>query len=81
MRQAVSSLLVDDIEQQLRQSLTRVQPDQEFVDHLHSRLKNPSQLSIEQRLSLGRGLLLVAGSLVSGILLLFLLRQLRLSSN
>lgn len=81
MRSAASVTLVDEIEQQLKQSLTRVQPDQEFVNHLHSRLQHPSQLSIEKRQSLGLGLLLITASLFSGIVFVFLMRLFRPASS
>lgn len=81
MRSAMTVTLVDEIEQQLKQSLTRVQPDQEFVNHLHRRLKHPSQLSVEKRQSLGLGLLLITASLFSGIAFVFLLRLFRPASS
>jgi hypothetical protein len=80
MRLIFSSLYVDDLENQLKQSLRKVEPNQDFVDHLHNRLTNPSNLSIERRQSYGLGLFLVAISLLGGVLLVSLLRILRSAS-
>lgn len=67
---------VDDLEQQLKLSLRRVDPNPKFVDHLHDRLTTPSQFIIEHRHSIGIELALVAISLFAGILLIWLLREL-----
>lgn len=77
MRPAYSPIVVEDLEQQLKQSLRKVEPNPEFVNHLQDRLTNPIQLSVERRQSLGCGLLLIAGSFLSGLLLFLLVRQLR----
>jgi hypothetical protein len=77
MRPAFSLTVVEDLEQQLKQSLRKVEPNPEFVNHLQDRLTNPVQLSVERRQSIGCGLLLVAASFMAGLLVLLLVRQLR----
>jgi hypothetical protein len=77
MRPAFSPVVVEDLEQQLKQSLRKIEPNPEFVNHLQDRLTNPVQLSVERRQSIGCGLLLIAGSFMSGVLLLLLVRQFR----
>jgi hypothetical protein len=81
MRATFSPNAVDDLEQQLKLSLKKVEPNPAFVDHLQIRLTNPVQLSVERRQSIGLGLLLIAGSFMSGIVLLLLMRQLRPASS
>lgn len=71
---------VESLEQQLMRSLRPVQPDRQFVDHLHSRLTTPVDTTVERRQHLGFSLLLIAGSLASGVFLVWLIRQLRGSS-
>ena len=77
MRPAVSPIVVEDLEQQLKQSLRKVEPNPDFITHLQDRLTDPSLPSVEKRQSLGRGLLLLVVSFLSGILLLWLMRQFR----
>jgi hypothetical protein len=81
MRPAYSPIVVEALEQQLKQSLRKVEPNPEFVNHLQNRLTNPTQLSVERRQSIGCGLLLIAGSFMSGVLLLLLIRQFRPAAN
>jgi hypothetical protein len=68
---------VESLEDQLKQSLRPVKPDQDFVDHLHTRLKTPSTMILERRQNAAMGLLLVSSSLFIGIILVWLLRQWR----
>ncbi len=65
------------LENQLRLSLRRVQPNPEFVGHLQNRLTSPVVTTIERRQNAAFGLLLVACSLLSGIFVIWLLRQFR----
>ncbi|MBE0696137.1 MAG: hypothetical protein IH586_04370 [Anaerolineaceae bacterium] len=78
---AYSPVVVEDLELQLKQSLRKVEPNPEFVNHLQDRLTNPTQMSVERRQSIGFGLLLIAGSIMSGMLLLLLVRLLRPAAN
>lgn len=75
MRPAVSPEAVNTLEQQLKLSLRKVEPNPEFVTHLHTRLTDPSRMGIERRQSVGFGLLLFAASFLSGMFLIWLLRQ------
>jgi hypothetical protein len=75
MRAVSSPEVVDILEQQLKMSLRKIEPNPDFVTHLHTRLTDPSPMSIEQRQSIGFGLLLFAASLLSGVFLILLLRQ------
>jgi len=68
---------VEDIEQQLKLSLHRVEPRSEFVTHLQDRLVNPPPTKVENRQSLGCAFFLLLFSFLSGILLIGLLRHLR----
>jgi len=77
MRNAISSETVEELEQQLALSLRRIEPNPEFVHHLHYRLKTPAAMSVERRQSLGMSLLLAALSLTTGLLFVWLLKQLR----
>jgi hypothetical protein len=77
MRSAFSSEAVEELEHQLELSLRRIEPNPEFVDHLHSRLTTPVSMSIERRQSIGVGLLLTALSLTTGLFLLWLMRIFR----
>lgn len=77
MRSDFKTAGVDELERQLMQSLRKVEPNPVFVDHLHTRLTDPSRPSIERRQSLGVSLFLVAASLISGILLIWLMRLYR----
>lgn len=71
---------VEILENQLKQSLRPVKPDPEFIDHLHTRLKTPATTILEQRENTAAGLLVVAFSLLSGFILILLMRQFRSSS-
>jgi hypothetical protein len=66
-----------NLENQLKLSLRPVKPSPEFVGHLHNRLTTPAEMTIERRENAALGLLLVAFSLMSGVLLVMLLRHLR----
>jgi len=76
MRATLSSSM-GDLESQLQQSLRKVVPNQEFIEHLHTRLTTPETTSIEKRQSLGLGLFVVAASLLSGILVFWLIKLMR----
>jgi hypothetical protein len=67
----------DDLEQQLQQRLNPVRPDPEFVSHLHYRLVNPEDITLEKRTQFSMLLVVIAGGLFTGALLLWLLRHLR----
>ncbi len=67
----------DILEGQLKLSLRPVEPSAEFVGHLHNRLTTPALMTLERRQNAAFGLVMVALSLVSGVFLLWLLRQLR----
>jgi hypothetical protein len=54
-----------------------VQPDPVFVGHLQTRLTTPSLMTVERRQNTAFGLLLVAFSFLSGVLLVWFLRQFR----
>ncbi len=64
------------LENQLKLSLQRVQPNPEFVGHLHDWLTTPSTTTIERRQNTALCLLLAACSLAGGVLIIWLLRQL-----
>lgn len=72
----VSSQFVDDLEQQLKFSLRPVQPSPEFVNHLQHRLTSPPEMTVEREHKI-LGLLLVATSLFTGLIFIFLMRYLR----
>jgi len=80
MRSAYSFDEVEDLEHQLELSLRRVEPNPDFVNHLHNRLTTPIGMSIERRQSVGLGLLLTALSLTTGFLLIRLMKHLRNAS-
>ncbi len=65
------------LENQLKRSLRPVEPNPEFVGHLHSRLVTPVEMTIERRQNAALGLFLVALSLMSGVFLIWLMRQFR----
>lgn len=65
------------LEDQLKRSLRRVQPNPDFVGHLHTRLTTPPAMTIERRQDAALGLMLLALSLLSGLFLVWLLGQLR----
>jgi hypothetical protein len=67
----------DNLENQLKLSLKRIQPNPEFVGHLHNRLTTPVAMTIERRQNAALGLFLIAFSLLSGVFLIWLLRQFR----
>jgi hypothetical protein len=81
MRPTYSPDIVEDLEHQLKMSLRKVEPSPEFVTHLHTRLTDPARMSIERRQSLGLGMLLVAVSCMSGMVLIGLLRLFRPAST
>ncbi len=65
------------LEAQLRRSLQPVKPNQEFVNKLQTRLAEPVTMTVERRSTAGLSLLLVAFSLLSGLLLIWGMRRLR----
>ena len=79
MRVAYTPEMVESLEQQLKLSLTPVKPNQEFVSTLQTRLSNPVRMQVERRDSWAFGMLLIAGSMLGGVLIVWLLRQLRAS--
>jgi len=79
MRVAYTPEMVEDLEQQLKLSLRPVKPDQEFVSSLQTRLSNPVRMTVERRETWAFSMLLIAGSMLSGVFLIWLLRQLRTS--
>jgi hypothetical protein len=81
MRSAYATVGVEDLEQQLKRSLRKVEPNPEFVTHLQIRLADPARMSIERRQSLGVSLLMIAASLVTGLMLLGFLHLLGLRSR
>ena len=68
--------LVAALEQQLSVSLRPVRPRSDFVDHLHTRLTTQPAMVVERRQNVAVGMLLVAFSLLSGVILIFSLRRL-----
>jgi hypothetical protein len=66
-----------NLENQLKLSLRRVQPNPEFVGHLQTRLTSPPMMTIERRQNAAFGLLVLGFSLASGVFVVWLLRQLR----
>ncbi len=74
---AISPDLEILLENQLKHSLRPVQPNPEFVGHLHTRLTSPPAMTIERRQNAALSLLLLAFSLMSGVFLVWLLRQFR----
>lgn len=77
MRATYTPEMVESLEQQLKLSLRPVQPDQEFVSSLQTRLTNPVRMRVERRESWAFAMLLVSASMLSGMFLIWLLRQLR----
>ena len=75
--QAPSPAAVENLENQLKRSLRRVEPREEFVDHLHDRLTTPPAMTVERRTNTAVGLLVVAFSLLSGAFVVWLMRQFR----
>ena len=80
MRERYSIEDVEQLEKQLQYSLQRVEPDKKFVSHLQTRLASPSATTIERRNSIAFGMLLVAFSLLSGVLTILIVRQFRSSA-
>jgi hypothetical protein len=72
---------VERLEQQLRLSLQPVQPNREFVDHLHTRLVTPSSMTIERQHNAGLSLLLAALSLATGFFMVWSYRQIKTALN
>jgi hypothetical protein len=68
--------VVSDLENQLKFSLRPVQPNPEFVNRLHNRLTSPPSMTVEREQT-ALGLLVIAISLLTGVLLIFTLRQFR----
>ncbi len=68
--------VVESLEKQLKISLKPVQPSPEFVTHLQSRLTSPPAMTVERE-NTALSLLLMAFSLLSGVVLVWLMRQLR----
>ncbi len=65
------------LETNLQRSLNPVSPNPEFITHLHQRLTRPATVILEQP---GKGpiwILVVVGGLVSGVVLVWLLRRLK----
>ncbi len=74
---APSPEAVEFLENQLKRSLRRVEPREEFVDHLYDRLTTPPSMTVERRTNTAVGLLVVAFSLLSGVIVVWLMRQFR----
>jgi hypothetical protein len=72
---------VDQLEQQLQLSLRRVEPDRQFVNHLQSRLNGPTITVMEQRQNSALVMLLAALSMLSGVLLFWLVHQIRAAGH
>lgn len=68
--------VVENLEQQLFFSLRPVQPSQEFVSHLQQRLTSPPAMTVEREYR-ALGLLMIAGSLFTGLLIILFMRKLR----
>ena len=69
---------VVEIEQQLQSSLRRIDPSQDFIDHLHSRLRTPAELHIEyRREALAIGIVIAASMLFGGAFLIWVWLMLR----
>ena len=77
MRAAYTPEMVADLEKQLKLSLQPVKPNQEFVTTLQTRLSSPDRMRVERKDTWAFSMLLVAGSLFSGVCLIWLLRQFR----
>lgn len=75
--QGQSPEAVENLENQLKRSLRPVAPREEFVGHLHDRLTSPPEMTVERRTHTAMGFLLVAFSLLSGVFVVWLMRQLR----
>ena len=77
MHAAHSSEQVEELEQQLLHSLRPVHPNPQFVDHLHDRLTTSPSIGLERKSYTAISLLLVAFSLLSGALVVWLVHLLR----
>ncbi len=69
--------IFESLENQLRTSLKPVAPNPAFVEHLHTRLAAPSAMVVERRHSTALSMLIVAGSMTVGLLMVFMLRRRR----
>ena len=67
---------VENLELQLKSSLRPVRPNPDFVHHLHSRLTSSPGMTVESR-TRALSMLVVAISLMSGVLLLWWMRRAR----
>jgi hypothetical protein len=76
-----SPAAVESLEQQLRLTLRPIQPDKQFVDHLHTRLTTSPAMTLERRSSTALGLLLIAFSLMTGVLIVGIIRLFRQPST
>jgi hypothetical protein len=69
---------LQEIERTLESSLSRVQPRQEFVEKLQNRLTTPAAVMLEQPSGTpGLVLVIVAGGMFIGALLIWVLHRLR----
>lgn len=68
---------VEGLEAELRRSLRPVKPNEEFVMHLQTRLVEPVTMTVERRSAAGLSLLLLAFSLLSGVLVIWGMRRMR----
>ncbi len=64
------------LENKLKMSLRPVRPNPDFVDNLHTRLSSP-QVVLEKQRNRALSMLLVAMSLVGGVILLWISRRWR----
>lgn len=71
---------VETLEAELRRSLKPVRPNQDFVDKLQTRLAEPVSMTVERRSTAGLSLLLVALSLLSGVMIVWGMRRTRASA-
>jgi hypothetical protein len=69
----------NSLEEDLVRSLRRVQPNPEFVNRLHTNLVTPATMVMERKPSLANSLaiFLVGMGLAVGLLLVWIIRQLR----
>jgi hypothetical protein len=77
MSPSVSPAVLETLEHQLKLSLHKVDPNPEFVTHLQYRLTDTSRPSLEERQIIGVNLLLLLIPFLSGLLLLWVIRQFR----
>jgi hypothetical protein len=76
-----AAMQIETLESQLKRSLTPVIPDEDFVHHLHDRLKSPNTTIIERRQNAALGLLILAFSLAAGLIVVWLRYHLRSSAS